>query len=114
MPFMLGIVVVVPVPLQSPPHVTDPDAVIVTLLPEAKEPVHPVSQAPTRLAGAVIVSVPPVRVTVSENVGTGVGVGVGGGLTVITPDAAVTVHDPPPTDAMMLPEPADVGVTMIV
>ena len=47
----------------------------------------------------------PLFVTVSRKVS---------GLTVMTPDDAVTVHDPPPTDAMMLPEPADVGVTMIV
>ena len=47
----------------------------------------------------------PLFVTVSWKVST---------FTVMTGDDAVTVHDPPPTDAMMLPEPADVGVTMIV
>jgi len=100
----------VPDGVQPPVHVAGVDADSVTGVPWLNVPTQGVV-APAHAAspaGSEVMPAPagfPLFVTVSPKVTA---------FTVMTPDAAVTVHDPPPTDAMMLPEPADVGVTMIV
>ena len=99
----------VPDGAQLPLQFATVDAVSVTSVPSLNVPVQGVV-APRHEAspnGNEAMSPPatfPLLVTVSPNVSA---------FTVMTPDDAVTAHDPEPTDAMMLPEPADVGVTMI-
>ena len=93
--------------VQLPVQFAGVDAVSVTGVPSLNVPVQGVVVVRHEPSpdGNEVMSPPstfPLLVTVSWKVS---------GFTVTAFDVAVTAHDPEPTDAIMNPEPADVGVT---